>query len=138
MIRTLIVDDSAIILRTLPDLLRSYPDIDVVGLAKDGLEAIERSLELLPDVVIMDIQMPTMDGLEATRCIKKALPAVGVLFLSTHTDHIEQTISAGGDGYLTKPPGREELVSKMRQIAAKYRHQTREDIVGSSAGRPRR
>ena len=69
--------------------------------------------------------MPNLDGLEATGRIQKALPTVGTLFLSSHTDCAESGISAGGDGYLTMPPEGKELVSQLRQIAAKYQDQRR-------------
>ena len=128
MIRILIVDDSTIILSALSDLLRLYSDIEVIGLARDGLEAVEKAGELLPDMVIMDVRMPNLGGLEAAGRIKKARSTVGILFLSSHTDYADSGISAGGDGYLTKPPEGRELVSQVRQIAAKYQNQRRESV----------
>ena len=122
MIRVLIADDSEFVLDDLVTLFEATSDIEVVGLARDGLEAFERAQELSPDVVIMDLRMPRMDGLETTRRIKEPLPTTGVLFLSDSTDYddIEASIAAGGDGYLTKPPDEEKLVDFVRQIAAKY------------------
>ena len=78
----------------------------------------ERAGELLPDVVIMDAQMPNMDGVEATRLIKLTLPGVGVLSLSVFADYLEASIAAGAEGYLMKDCEPEELFSELRRIAA--------------------
>ena len=96
MIRILIVDDSVAIREGLYSLLDRQPDFEVVGAAGDGLEGLSKALELLPDVVIMDAQMPKMDGVEATKRIKDASPSVGE---------------------------RQELFSEVRRIAAEFRQQ---------------
>ena len=93
------------------------PNIEVVGTASNGLEAVEKAQELLPDVVIMDGQMPHMDGVEATRRIKQSTPTVGILFLSVFTDYLEASIDAGADDYLAKDAELEELLSKVTDIA---------------------
>ena len=121
MVRILIADDSPIIQEGLSTLLGMRADFEVVGTARDGLEAVEKSGELLPDVVIMDAQMPNMDGVEATRRIKEALPTVGVLFLSVFMDYMEAGITAGADSYLVKDCEPEELFSEVRRIAANLR-----------------
>ena len=118
MIRVLIVDDSAAMRDALSSLLNAANGFEVVGIAADGLEAVERAGELLPDVVVMDAQMPNMDGVEATRHIKLDLPGVGVLSLSVFTDCLEASIAAGAEGYLMKDCEPEELFSELRRIAA--------------------
>ena len=123
MIRILIVDDSVAIREALYSLLDREPDFEVVGAAGDGLEGLSEALELRPDVVIMDAQMPEMDGVEATKRIKDASPSVGVLLFSVFTDYIEMGMTAGADGYLVKDCERRELFSEVRRIAAEYRQQ---------------
>ena len=118
MIRILIVDDSAAMRDALSSLLNAAKGFEVVGFAGDGLEAVERAGELLPDVVLMDAQMPNMDGVEATRHIKLNLPSVRVLSLSVFTDCLEASIAVGAEGYLMKDCEPEELFSELRRIAA--------------------
>ncbi len=87
MIRVLIADDSAAIRGSLTSLLNPQDGFQVVGLACDGLEAVEQATGLLPDVVIMDAQMPNMDGVEATRQIKQTTPGVGILLFSVFANY---------------------------------------------------
>ncbi len=125
MIRILIVDDSVAIREGLYSLLDGQPDFEVVGAAGDGLEGLSKALELLPDVVIMDAQMPKMDGVEVTKCIKDASHRIGVLFFSVFIEYIEMGMTAGADGYLVKDCECQELFSKVRSIAAEYQQQGR-------------
>jgi len=125
MIRILIVDDSVAIREGLHSLLDGQPDFEVVGAAGDGLEGLSKALELLPDVVIMDAQMPRMDGVEATKRIKESSHSVGVLFFSVFIEYIEMGMTAGADDYLVKDCERQELFSKVRSIAAVYQQQGR-------------
>ncbi len=118
MIRILIVDDSAAMRDALSSLLNAAKGVEVVGIAGDGLEAVERARELLPDVVMMDFQMPNMDGVEATRQIKQTHPGVGILVLSVFADCLEASIDAGAEGCLMKDCEPEELFSEVRRIAA--------------------
>jgi len=118
MIRILIADDSAAMRDALSGLLNQQGDFEVVGLAVDGVEAVQKAKELLPDVVIMDAQMPNMDGAEATRHIKQTLPGVGVLSLSVFADCLEASIAAGADGYLMKDCGLPELLTELKRVAA--------------------
>ena len=118
MIRILIVDDSAAMRDALSSLLNAANGFEVVGIAGDGLEAVERAGELLPDVVMMDAQMPNMDGVEATIQIKQILPGVGILVLSVFADCLEASIDAGAEAYLMKGCEPEELFSELRRIAA--------------------
>ena len=121
MIRILIADDSAAMRDALFSLLNAANCFQVVGIAGDGLKAVERAGELMPDVVLMDAQMPNMDGVEATRHIKQNLPGVGVLSLSVFTDCLEASIAAGAEGYLMKDCEPEELFSELRRVAAMAR-----------------
>ncbi len=118
MIRVLIADDSPNIRDCLSSLIGAQSDFFVVGIAEDGLEAVEKAKDLQPDVVIMDAQMPRMDGIEATRKIKRDFPAISILFLSTFPDYIEAGRAAGCDGYLTKDCDPKQLYAEVRLIAA--------------------
>ena len=116
MIRILVVDDSVAIQEGLSSLLNRQPDLDVVGTARDGVEAVAKVRELVPDVVIMDAQMPNMDGVEATAAIKQSFSQVGVLFFTVFPDCIEASINAGADGYLLKDCEMAELLAKVQDI----------------------
>lgn len=118
-IRVLIVDDVDALLVTMSRLFRACGDIDVVGTAKNGLEAVTNARELGPDVIIMDVRMPKMDGLEAAGYIKRASSDVGILFVSASDEYREASVAVGGDGYLTKPFKREELLREVKSIAAR-------------------
>ena len=118
MIRVLIADDSVAMRDGLSSLLSQQGDFEVVGLAWDGLEAVQKAGELLPDVVLMDVQMPNMDGVEATRRVKQTIPGVGVLSISVFTDCLEASIAAGADGHLMKDCGIQELLAELRRVAA--------------------
>ncbi len=117
MIRVLIADDSNAIRDSLASLLNPANGLQVVGLAGDGLEAVKKITELLPDVVIMDARMPDMDGIEATRHIKRTIPAVGILLFSAFDDYMEAGIAAGADGYLMKDCEPKELFAELKRIA---------------------
>jgi len=117
MIRVLIADDSIAIRESLASLLNLTSGFQVVGLASDGVEAVEKARELLPDVVIMDAQMPNMDGVEATRQIKQTIPGVGVLLFSVFIDYTEAGIAAGAGGYLMKDCELEELIAELKRIS---------------------
>ena len=80
MIRVLIADDSLNILDSLTSLIANQPDLVVIGVARDGLEAVEMASKLKPQVVVMDAQMPNLDGVQATRCIKERFPHIAVSF----------------------------------------------------------
>jgi len=118
MIRVLIADDSTAIRDGLSSLIDAQSDFFVVGTAGDGLGAVAKAKDLRPDVVIMDAQMPGMDGVEATRKIKRDFPAISILFLSTFADYIEAGRTAGCDGYLTKDCDPKQLYAEVRRIAA--------------------
>lgn len=117
-IRVLLVEDHAIVCKGLRSLLEGKAEIEVVGEAKDGKEAIEKVEKLIPDVVLMDIAMPILNGLEATRQIKKQIPKVKVLILSMYAneDYIFHALQAGASGYVVKQASPAELVSAIHDV----------------------
>src|SRR5688500_17972042 len=103
-ITVLLAEDHMIVREGLSSLLEVEGDISVVGQASDGRQAVELAEQLRPDVVVMDITMPSLNGLEATRRILQAQPHIRVLMLSAHSDdaYVEQVIALGAAGYLIK------------------------------------
>ncbi len=114
--RLLIADDHALLRTGMRAMLETEPDLAVVGEAKNGREAVELCRELLPDLVLMDLSMPEMDGIEATRAIKAEFPRTGVLVLTAHADQemLLEAIRAGAAGYVLKGVGPDELVGAVR------------------------
>lgn len=119
-IGVLVADDHTIVRRGLISLLSLADGIEVVGEATDGRAAVERTRELEPDVVLMDISMPGLNGLEATRQIKKESPHCKVLVLSAHDkdDYILQVVRSGANGYLLKNTTAEDLYAAIRSVHA--------------------
>ncbi len=118
--RLMLVDDHLIVRSGVKVLLETQQDFLVVGEAESGSEALEKVAECKPDVVIMDISMPGVDGLQATRSVKEARPEVSVLALTIHEDkqYFFAMLSAGASGYLTKQAAADELISAVRSVAA--------------------
>lgn len=118
LIKILIVDDHPIVRSGLKSLLSAESDIDVIGEAVDGTEGVEMTGRLNPNVVLMDISMPTMDGMEATRQIKKKFPAVQILVLTMHrTDEFFfETLRAGASGYILKSAKTSDLLEAIRVV----------------------
>jgi len=118
MIRVLVVDDHAILRDGIRSLLESQDDIVVVGEADNGVDAVEHVKTLCPDIVLMDISMPRMNGLEATRLIKEHSPQVKVLILTQHDnrEYIAPALQAGAAGYVLKRSGRREMLNALRQV----------------------
>jgi DNA-binding NarL/FixJ family response regulator len=114
--RLLIADDHALLRTGMRAMLEAEPDLAVVGEAGNGREAVELCRELLPDLVLMDLSMPEMDGIEATHQIKAELPRTGVLVLTAHADQemLLEAIRAGAAGYVLKGVGPAELVGLVR------------------------
>ena len=118
--RILIVDDHALIRRGLADLLRYEKDLAVVGEASDGEAAVAVATELKPDVVVMDLMMPVMDGVEATRRIKAVLPEAKILILTTFGTSVDvaRAIAAGASGAIMKDASMEDQLNAIRTVAS--------------------
>lgn len=119
-IRVAIADDQQLFASGLARIISAQPEVEVVGEAHTGREAVELCLETEPDVVLMDISMPEMDGVTATRKIREILPRTRILILTVHTDdgHVFQGIKAGAQGYLLKDCTPEDLVRAIRTVYA--------------------
>ncbi len=117
-IRVLIADDHAIVREGLRALLEVHPDIEVVGEATDGEEAVNKTVEVQPDIVLMDITMPRMNGLEATRQIKQRSPDIKILVLTMHEgdEYFFNILDAGASGYFVKGGSSSELISALRVV----------------------
>jgi DNA-binding NarL/FixJ family response regulator len=117
-IRILIADDHAVVREGTRRILEQEPDMEVVGEAGDGEEAVNLATSLKPDVAIMDISMPKMDGIEATRLIKAACPSISVLALSAYDDDqfVFSLLEAGAAGYLLKSVRGRELLDAIRAV----------------------
>jgi len=116
--RVLIVDDHTIVRDGLKAILESQPDIEVVGEATEGKEALEKAERLKPDLTIMDLTMPGMSGLEATKQLKLRHPSIKVIVLTMHEsdDYFFQVLHAGADGYFVKGGSSSELLSALRTV----------------------
>ncbi|MFZ0547534.1 MAG: response regulator transcription factor [Candidatus Promineifilaceae bacterium] len=118
-IRLLLADDHTIFRAGIRMLLDLEPDIEVIGEAVEGSQAVDLTEKLMPDVVLMDIAMPRMDGLEATRHIKAECPDTQVLVLTMHRsdEYLFETLKAGASGYVIKGAETDELISAIRVVA---------------------
>jgi DNA-binding NarL/FixJ family response regulator len=118
-IRLLIVDDQVLFLESLSTFLRNYAaDIEVVGLARNGSEALEKAAALHPDIVLMDVHMPVMDGVEATGKLVAAHPGIRILILSTYDvdEYVRRAMKLGAAGYLLKDISPTELIASIRAL----------------------
>lgn len=120
MIRVLLADDEHLILAGLAELLTLDPAIEVIGHASTGREAVERARRLAPDVVLMDVRMPDLDGIDATRELALAAPNSKVLILTTfeQDDYVFGALRAGASGFLLKRTRPEELIAAVHTVAA--------------------
>jgi len=120
MIRVLLADDQDLVRAGLRMLCESQADIEVVGEASNGAQALRLTSHVLPDVVLMDLQMPTMDGITATRLILQARPATRILVLTTFDDdeHLYPALAGGACGFLTKDAAPAQLLDGIRRAAA--------------------
>ncbi|MDR3574128.1 MAG: response regulator transcription factor [Anaerolineaceae bacterium] len=120
MIRVLLVDDQKLVRQGIRLLLEIEPDIQVVGQAANGSEAIQQAEALHPDVILMDIRMPEMDGVEATRQISARFAEIGIIILTTFEDDeiVFDGLKAGARGYLLKDISSEEMAEAVRRVAA--------------------
>ncbi len=147
LIRLILVEDHQIVLAGLRMLLQSQPDIEVVAEANSGSEAIALSRQHAPDVVLMDIGLPGMNGIEATRRLKQAQPQIAVLALTIHEEeaYLFQMLKAGASGYIPKRAASEDLLNAIRAVyqgetylhssvagslVQEYMQQTRPDAAG--------
>ena len=119
-LRVLVVDDHALFRRGLQMVLKQEPDLDVVGEAGDGMEAVEKAQEMMPDVILMDVRMPGQSGIQATRQIKELLPHVKILMLTISDEEADlyDAIKAGASGYLLKEISIEDVAEAVRSVWA--------------------
>ena len=118
-IRVLLVDDHELVRQGVASMLAKAEDLTIVGEAKTGREAIETARKELPDVVLMDVRMPDMDGLEATRRIKEERSRTAVIMVTMHVNpaYLREAVRAGAAGYLLKDVSKDDLVDAIRQVA---------------------
>jgi DNA-binding NarL/FixJ family response regulator len=118
-VRVLAADDQRVVREGLAMLLGLLPDVEVVGTAADGEEVLALAAELKPDVILMDLRMPRMDGVEATRRLRERDPAVKVVVLTTYADDrsVLDALRAGALGYLTKDAGAAEIQQALHRVA---------------------
>jgi NarL family two-component system response regulator LiaR len=118
-IRILVVDDHIVVRRGLIAMLETEPGMQIVGEAANGAEAVEQARKLVPDVILMDLVMPVMDGIEATRQIKQEMPSVNILVLTSFStnDKVLPSLNAGAIGYLLKDSTPADLVRAIHQVA---------------------
>lgn len=123
-IKVLIADDHGVVAEGLRSLIEAQPDMKVVGLAGNGLDAVRRSLEMKPDVVVMDNAMPLMNGTEAARKITRSGARVRVVMLSMHSNtvHVYRALQAGASGYVAKKSVANELVHAIRTVHSGRRY----------------
>lgn len=119
LIQVFVADDHALFRDGLHALLASVPDMDVIGEAADGAEAIRRVAELQPDVVLMDIQMPGPNGIDATRRILRTSPHIGIIIVTMFEDNdsVFRAMRAGARGYVLKGAGQDEMLRSIRAVA---------------------
>lgn len=119
-IRVLMVDDHAVVRVGMRMLMESDPEIEVVGEGQTGREAIDLARELQPDVIVMDVTMPQMDGVEATRRIKQEMPHLAVLALTIHEgqDYFFRMLDAGASGYVPKRAAPDDLLRAIKVVAS--------------------
>jgi two-component system response regulator NreC len=119
-IRILLADDHAVVRQGFKMILGAEPDMEIVGEAGNGREAVEQAEQLRPDIVVMDVAMPELNGIEATRRLAASMPHTRVIALSMHKDsvYVREILRAGARGYLLKDSGAGDLVSAIRAVAS--------------------
>ena len=124
MTRVLLADDHETVRQGLRLLLEAQADIEVVGEAADGRDAVAQAKRMLPHVIVMDVSMPDLNGLAATRAVKEAVPQVAVVALTRHSDdaYVQELLGAGASGYVLKQSASSELLRAIRAAAAGQRY----------------
>lgn len=124
MIKVFLADDHAVVRDGMTALMEAEQDIQVVGTASNGQQAVEQIKKIQPDIVVMDIAMPELNGIDATRQISQTCPAVKVIMLSMHdsSEHIYQALKAGAKGYLLKESAGKEVVTAVRTVSSGHRY----------------
>jgi two-component system response regulator NreC len=119
-IRILLADDHAVVRQGFKMILAAQTDMEIVGEAGNGREAVEQAEQLRPDIVVMDVAMPELNGIEATRRLAASMPHVRVIALSMHKDsvYVREILRAGARGYLLKDSGAGDLVTAIRAVAS--------------------
>lgn len=139
-VRILLVDDHAILRDSLRAFLSFQPDIQVIGEAADGIEAIQEALRLQPDLILLDMAMPQMGGLDVTSRLKQDLPQCKILILSQYddADYVLPILRAGADGYVVKKAGGSEVLRAIRAVVNDdmYLHPAIVHLVLEATGRP--
>lgn len=118
--RVLIADDHTMVRESLVSVLQADGDVQVVAQAADGMEALEKALQTRPDIVVVDLSMPRLNGIEVVRRLREALPATKVLVLTMHQEdeYVLQAVRAGASGYLVKDSAAAELLAAVRSVHA--------------------
>jgi len=126
-VRILLVDDFLPWQRFILNDFESIPDLEIVGLACDGLEAVQKAKDLLPDLILLDVSLPWMNGFEAARQIRTLSPNSKILFLSEHrgADLVQAAFEAGGSGYVLKSDAGSDLVEGVRAVLLNQRFLSR-------------
>ena len=143
-IRVIVADDHTILRQGLRRLLQDHEDIDVIGGAQDGNEALQQADRLRPDVVVMDISMENLNGIEATFRLKKQFPHMKVVILSIHrnVEYVQRAVQAGAEAYVVKEAAVDELVEVIRTVRAGDRYFSRliphSDILAQLSQQPLR
>ena len=140
-IRVLIADDHKVVAEGLYHLLAAQRDVEVVDTVRNGREAVRRTLELHPEVILMDSNMPDLNGIEATRIIRDRYPPARVLMLSVHSDplHVVRALRAGAAGYIPKISAGSDVVDAIRKVHSgkRYLHPTIAEAVLGQLVEPR-
>ncbi len=139
-VKILIADDHELILNGIRDMLKNVKRYRIVGQASNGEEAVEKSLELKPDVIFMDISMPVLNGIEATKIIVDKLPGIKILALTQQeeNEYVMQILGAGGFGYLLKNSKKEEFIEAIESVLEGNKYlskQISEQMINSMVGR---
>jgi DNA-binding NarL/FixJ family response regulator len=124
MIKIVLADDHRIVRQGVRALLEAEPDFDILAEAKDGLEAVSMVERFHPDILLLDLIMPEMNGLEVTRVVRKRFPKTNIVFLTMHANeaYVLEALQAGARGYVIKDSSSEELVRAIREVAAGHRY----------------